>query len=129
MWNYFLLTLLGDNFFSISVILDFVSQKVSLSVMSLILILLKKFSFSLLIQLTKRLRCILYAFLSMSFFVFKKLLFGKLPLHDFLFIFLFMKGTWFGQTYRFSMGTCLWIAKSRAALKRSHIYASWEKCF
>ena len=54
--NYFLLTFLEDNFFSMSVILDFVFilsvkngfsvfQKVLLSVMSLVLILLKKFFF------------------------------------------------------------------------------------
>ena len=69
--NYFLLTFLGDNFFLISLILDFVFilsvkngftvfQEVLLSVMSLLLILLKKFFF------TRRLCCLLYAFLSMS---------------------------------------------------------------
>ena len=52
-WSYFLLTFLGDNFFSINVILDFVFilslkngftffQKVLLSVMSLVLILLPR---------------------------------------------------------------------------------------
>ena len=62
-------------FFSISVILDFVFilsvkngltifQNVSLSVMSLVLILLT-FFFSLLIKLTQKLRCLLYAFLNL----------------------------------------------------------------
>ena len=75
-------TNLGDNFFSMSVILDFgfilavkngctVFQKVLLSVISLVLILLKKFFFSLLIKFTQRLHCLLYAFRSMSLFVFK----------------------------------------------------------
>ena len=41
--------------------------------MSLVLILLKKFFFSLLIKLTQRFRCLLYAFLPKSFFVFKNL--------------------------------------------------------
>ena len=96
--NYFLLTFLGDNFFLISVILDFVFilsvksgftvfQTVLLSVMSIVLILLKKFFFSLLIKLTQRLRCLLYALLSMSLFVFKSLFLR--PLHDF-FIYLFI---------------------------------------
>ena len=77
-WNYFPLTSLGDNFFSISVILAFVFilsvkngftvfQKVLLSVMSLILILLKKFFFSLVIKLTQKLRCLLYAFQCLAY--------------------------------------------------------------
>ena len=79
----FLLTCPGDNFFfSISVILDLIFilsvkksltafQKVLLSAMSLLLILSKKFFFPLLIKLTRRSRCLSYAFLSMSLFVFK----------------------------------------------------------
>ena len=93
-WNYFLLTILWDNCF-LDRRLDFVfilsvkngftvSQKVLLSVMSLVLIFLKKFFFSLLIKLTEILRCLLYAFLSMLLFVFKNLF-----LHDF-FVYLFI---------------------------------------
>ena len=121
-WNYFLFTLLPDNFFfPISVILDFifilwvkndfiVFQKVLLSVMSLLLILLKKFFFSLLVKFTKRLRCLLYAFLTFL----RRYLFMISS-----FIFLFKKSACFTRTYRFFMGACLWIDSSRAALNRS----------
>ena len=58
--------------------------------MSLALILLENFFVALLIKLTQRLRCLLYAFLSMSFFVFKNLFLRRdRPLHDF-FIYLFI---------------------------------------
>ena len=91
-------------FFSMSVILEFVFilsvkngftvlQYILLSVMSLVLILLKKFSFSLLIKLTQRLRCLLYAFLSVSLFVFKNLFLGRNVFMISLFIFLFIKGS------------------------------------
>ena len=60
--------------------------------MSLALILLEKFFVALLIKLTQRLRCLLYAFLSMSFFVFKNLFQRRDLFMISLFIFLFMKG-------------------------------------
>ena len=66
--------------------------KVLLSVMSLVLILLTKFFFSLLIKLAQRLHCVLYAFLSMSLFVFKNLFLRRDLFMISLFIFLFMKG-------------------------------------
>ena len=89
-------------FFLIGVILDFVFilsvkngftafQKVLLSVMSRVLILLKKLFFSLLIKLTQRLRCLLYTFLSMSFFVLKNLFLRRDLFMISLFIFLFYK--------------------------------------
>ena len=73
-----------DEMLLISVILDFafissvkngftVFQKVLWSAMSLVLMLLRKFCFSLLVKLTQRLHCLLYAFLSMSILVFKNL--------------------------------------------------------
>ena len=115
-------------FFPISVILDFVFilsvkndftvfQKVLLSVMSLVLILLK-FFFSLLIKPTQRLRCLLYPFQSMSLFVFKKLFLRRDLFLISLFAFLFMKDAWFARTYRFFMGACLWKVSWRAALNR-----------
>ena len=96
-WNCFLLTFLGDNFFSISLILDFVFilsvkngftvyLKVLLSVMSLVLILRKKLFSSLLIKFTQRLHCLLYAFLSMSLFLFKNLFLRR----DLFMIYLFI---------------------------------------
>ena len=119
-WNYFLLTFLEDYFFSISVTLDSVFilsvkncftvfQRVLLFVMSLVLILLKKFFFSLLIKLTQRLRYLLYAFLSMSLFVFRNFFLIRDLFMVSLFVLLFMKGAWFARTYRFFMGTCLWV--------------------
>ena len=76
-WNYFLLAFLGDSlfldvryfgfcFYFISKKWLYLFQKVSLSVMSLVLILLKKSFFSLLIKLTQRLRCLSYVSLSVS---------------------------------------------------------------
>ena len=116
-WNWETKRSWETTFFSMSVILDFVFvlsvkngftvfQKVLLYVMSLVLILLKKFFFSLLIKLTQRLRCLLYAFLSMSLFVFKNLFLRRDLFMIALFIFLFMKGAWFAATYRLFMGAC-----------------------
>ena len=69
-----------------------VFQKVLLSVMSLVLVIsLKKFCFSLLIKLTQKLRCLLYAFLSMSLFVFKNLFLTRDLFMISLFIFLLWK--------------------------------------
>ena len=95
-------------------------HKVLLSVMALASILLKKFFFSLLIKLSQRLRCLLYAFLSMSFFVFQNLFLRRYIFMISLFSFLFIKGAWFAQTYRFFMRACLWIALSRTVLNWSN---------
>ena len=122
LWNNFLLTFLGDTFFfNISVILDFgftlsvkngftVFQKVLLPGMSLVLILQKKFFFSILIKLTRRLRCLLYAFWSKSLFLFKNSFLRRDFFMICLLIFLFMKDTWFAQIYYFFMWACLWIS-------------------
>ena len=64
--------------------------KVLLSVMSLALILLAKFFFSLLIKLAQRLHCLLYAFLSMSLFVFKNLFLRRDLFMISLFVYLFI---------------------------------------
>ena len=80
----------------------------------------KKFFFSLLIKLTQRLRCLLYAFVSMSLFMFQNLFLRRDLLMISLFNFLFVKGAWFALTYSFFMGACLWIASSRAALNRTN---------
>ena len=120
--NYLLLPFSGNNFFSISVYLGFVCtlsvrkgftvfQNVLLSVMPrVILILLKKFFFSHLIKLTQRLRCLLYAFLSISLFVFKKLFLSHVLFMISWFIFLFVNGAWFLGTHLCFIGACLWIA-------------------
>ena len=66
---------------------------------------IKKVFFSCLIKLTQRLRCLLYAFLSMSLFEFKNLFLSS-DLYLYLFIVLFMKGAWFARTYRCFIGAC-----------------------
>ena len=69
-----------------------VFQKILFSVLSLVLItLLTKFCFSLLIKFIQKLRCLLYAFLSMSLFVFKNLFLTRDLFMISLFIFLLWK--------------------------------------
>ena len=103
-----------------SVILDFVCalsvnkgftvfQNVLLSAMSRVLILLKKFFFSHLNKFTRRLRYLLHAYLSMSFFVFKTLFLSCDLFMISTFFVLFIKETWFARTYRCFIGACLWI--------------------
>ena len=64
------------------------SSNVLLSVMSLVIILLKKF-FLPLINFAQRLRCLLYAFLPKSLLAFKKFFFWHRTLSSFLYLFLY----------------------------------------
>ena len=114
-WNYFLVTFLGEIFFFFDKRyfrfcyyfiskMTLPSSKTFRYHISLVLILLNKFFFSLLIKLTERLRCLLYAFLSMSLFVFKNLFLSR----DFFMISL--------------LSFCLW--KALGLLKHTAFYWS-----
>ena len=63
-----------------------------------------------LIKLTQRLHCLLYAFLSISLFVFKNLFLSRDLFMISLFIVLFMKGAWFARTYCCFIGAWFRIA-------------------
>ena len=118
----------GNNSFWKSATLDFVCilsvnkgftvfQNILLSVVARILVLLKKFFFSRLIELTQRLCCLLYTFLSISLFVLKDLFLSSYLFMIFLIIVLSMEGAWFSRTYAVLLEH-LWIASLSAALKK-----------
>ena len=84
----------------LSVNKDFtVFQNILLSVMSRVLMYTCINIFNI-IKFSQRLRCLLYAFLSKSLFVFENLFLSRDFFKFFLFIVLFMKGAWFARTYR-----------------------------
>ena len=92
-----------------------VFQKVFLSMMSFMLILLKRFFFLRLIELMQKLHCLLRVFLSISHFMFKNVFLERDLFMISLFIILFMKDVWFSRTCCYFMGACLWIASPIAS--------------